>query len=189
VTPDETAGVLAMLTAAFPNVDLEEPTIELWMSALGEVDHRDGQAAAGAVIRTEKFFPAVSTFFDAVAAETHGRRVREAAMRGLPRPTGRPVGQDRFRRAIEEVWDTLAERGTRKHWHGGPDPCPVCGGGPSRDGGRPRSGQIIDLQERLAERRRRRGLREAIPRPPPHCPDASPHGGAARPSCSCSRHR
>lgn len=33
---------------------------------------------------------------------------------------------ERFRRAIEEARDTLAERSTRKHRHGGPNPCPVC---------------------------------------------------------------
>jgi Loader and inhibitor of phage G40P len=152
---NEATAVLAALASAWPNQDLTEPTVEVWRSFLDEIDADDGLAAAREVIGSERYFPPIARFREAANAARQARLNREAATRGLPRHEDQPVGPERWRAAVELARNTLAERNTRKHWHGGPDPCPVCGGGPPPPGGRCRSGEIIDLQQRLAERRRR----------------------------------
>ena len=161
---DEATAVLAALASAWPNQDLSEPTVEVWRSFLDEIDADDGVAAAREVIGSERFFPSIARFREAATAARHARRNHDAATRGLPRRPEQPIGSERWRAVVEEVWNILAERGTRKHWHGGPDPCPACGGGPPPHGGVIRSAKIIDLQQRLAERRRRLGIPEAAQR-------------------------
>jgi hypothetical protein len=49
---------------------------------------------------------------------------------------------------LEQLWQALADSSARNHWHGGPEPCPVCGGTPTVHGPKP-----VDVQARLKELR------------------------------------
>jgi ribosomal protein L37AE/L43A len=87
----------------------------------------------------------------------------KCAVRTRVTPATRPAlhgGQaERFAKAVDAAWAALAERGTKKHRHGGPDPCPVCGGGPPLSNtNEPLGSRVADLHARLAERRRRLGV-------------------------------
>jgi len=169
--PGEAAEVLHFLLAAFPSQELEEQTMRLWIDVLGHVEVADARVAASALIADREFFPSLAALRKYVATAQRARENRDAARRGLPGPS--PARPDRFRESVEGVWDALAERGTRKHWHGGPDPCPVCpplrccpSCGTTHDPSPASHGhkaQVIDLQQRLAERRRRLDVREVIP--------------------------
>lgn len=124
----ESADILAILAAAWPNQEITRETAQLWLGMLAELDPDDAMAGARTVVRNEHWFPSIARFRQATDAARHARRNQEAAARGLPRPGGRIPDEERFQAIIAGLRDNLADRGTRTHWHGGPHPCHVCGG-------------------------------------------------------------
>lgn len=121
----DAAKVLAILGAAWPNQELPDPTVDLWMGLLSDLAYEDGKAAAKTVIKEDTFFPSISRFLQAAQAARHGRENRLAAERGLPSAHRAVPPPERLLKLTRQL---LRERSTKKHWHGGPDPCPVCGG-------------------------------------------------------------
>ncbi len=125
MTPADAANVLGLLTAAWPNQDMPDRTVDLWLGLLSELDLSDAKEAARTVVRQDQWFPSVARFIQAAEAAKHGRQNREAAHRGLGdghRPAAPPA------QLVEATRQLIAEQAGKKHWHGGPDPCPVCGG-------------------------------------------------------------
>jgi len=120
----DVTAVLGVLAAAWPNQTITEQTARVWMDLLADIDSEDAMAAARILIKREHWFPSVAQFRSEAEAQAHGRHNRAAATRGLPGPTT-PVLPERL---VDATREFLAERGTKKHWHGGPEPCPVCGG-------------------------------------------------------------
>lgn len=121
----DVAAVLGILTAAWPNQTLPEQTVAVWMDMLADLDPADAQQAARTLVKTEQWFPSIARFRNEAQAAAHARQNRRAATHGLPghhRPAPPPPALVEAARAL------LDEQSTKKHWHGGPAPCPVCGG-------------------------------------------------------------
>lgn len=125
MTFQDATTVLGLLTAAWPNQDMPAETAELWIGMLSELDVDDAKSSARTVIRNDQWFPSIARFIQVAEAAKHARENRFAAQRGLP-SVGRSVPPPQ--RLIEATRQLLAEQAKKKHWHGGPDPCPVCGG-------------------------------------------------------------
>lgn len=124
----ETLATLAALTAAYPSFELSRPTAESWALALRSVQVDDAQAVVARLIRTKTFFPSIAEFFNEESAARRAREHREAAVRGLPEVSGhRPRGEE-AQGLVRQLKEELDYGGARGHWHGGPDPCPKCGG-------------------------------------------------------------
>lgn len=121
----EAATVFGLLTAAWPDKELPDETIDLWLEMAADVDFADAEPAARQIIREDQWFPSIARFLQVTEARAHGRRNRQADARGLPAtrrsaPPPKPL-LDAARRLLEE-------QKTKQHDHNGPEPCPVCGG-------------------------------------------------------------
>lgn len=122
----EAANVLGVLNAAWPQVELGQQTADLWIGMLERTDVAVAMAAARTVIRHEHWFPSIARFLQAVETEAQHERTRRASTVGLPTAHHRPVAPPPA--LLAAARQLLAEQAGKRHWHGGPEPCPVCGG-------------------------------------------------------------
>lgn len=119
----ETAQTLAYFAAAWPNFGLTEDTVEVWLEAVADVDPAVAVQAREELVKTCEFVPTIARFRKECATVAHWRRERttQPAL-----PTGsKPAWPDEL---VTDLKAMALEAGTRSHWHGGPYPCPVCGG-------------------------------------------------------------
>lgn len=129
MTPHQATQVIAALTAAWPTHDMPDDTMRLWVGLLADVDQGDAMEAARTVVKEDRFFPPISRFLQLAEERCHARRNREATERGLPRQPPQRVSPERMTQILGGLRAQLAaRRGAGGHWHGGPNPCPVCGG-------------------------------------------------------------
>lgn len=129
MTPEQAHQVLRILTAAWPNHDMPDDTIRLWVGTLGEMEHSDAMSAAKSIVNEDRYFPTIARLRQTEAAAKHARRNRESADRGLPTAPQAIARPERVRTTIAQVRATLdVRRGAGGHDHHGPNPCPVCGG-------------------------------------------------------------
>ena len=122
---NETAAVLGILAATWPNQTITEQTAAVCMDFLADIDPADAMHAARTLAKREHWFPSIAQFRNEAEAKAHARRNARAATHGIgvafravPPP---PALMDAARQLLTEM------KG-KKHWHGGPHPCPVCGG-------------------------------------------------------------
>jgi hypothetical protein len=126
---NQAAQVLAAMGAAWPNHDMPEETIRLWLGLMADVNVEDAMPAVKLIVREDRFFPPISRFMQVCEERAHARRNREAAERGLPNAPRPTVSPDRMKQLAHGLREQLdARRGAGKHWHGGPNPCPICSG-------------------------------------------------------------
>lgn len=123
MTDNDTAAVLAYFASAWPNYDLTEPTVRVWQQECADLDPLDAEQAMRQLVRSEQFFPTIAKFRQQVRTLAYDRRHRQVATAigsGAPQPWPSEL--------VASIKATIASNGTRRHWHGGPNPCPVCGG-------------------------------------------------------------
>jgi hypothetical protein len=70
----------------------------------------------------------MAKFHEAIGAARRAREHHEAMTSGLPRSSANAPSPEGFAEAMGGLRHQLRKRGSRKHWHAGPDSCPVCGG-------------------------------------------------------------
>lgn len=129
MTPHEATQVIAGLNAAWPTHEMPEATIRLWVGLLADVDQGDALEAAKTVVKEDRFFPPISRYLQLCEERCHARRNRDADSRGLPPMPSQRVSPERMTQILGGLRAQLAvRRGAGGHWHGGPEPCPVCGG-------------------------------------------------------------
>lgn len=131
--------VLAILSAPH-GFTTEADTMEVWyQAALERCDAELATAVAVRLVECEERFPTPARFNkerstierERWAAEQE--RMRTAAglaeQQGLPAPGLESPAEQRLK-FIREIRGMLAQQQSNltQHWHGGPDPCPVCGG-------------------------------------------------------------
>lgn len=117
----DTAAILALFGAAYPNANVSEPTALVWAENLIGVDPDVGLEAARTLIRTTKWFPSVSEFIEHVGA---AKRAHEPEVKALPEA---PLARSEAKRLLAAARDVVSKsRQGPKHWHAGPDPCPRC---------------------------------------------------------------
>jgi hypothetical protein len=135
VTPDTAEGLVDKLMAAFPRFDWTDETIDLYARCLEPVYVELGDHAVHRAITTLDSVPTVRWLLDTARAE--GRRIgREHTdpQDGDEAFNADPAVAQRVRGLYVEACARIDQRATRvgkgdsAHWHGGPDPCPVCGG-------------------------------------------------------------
>lgn len=129
---EQAARIFNLLVTAWPDKELPDETIDLWIEMIDDLDYADAQAAAKDIVRHDQWFPTVARFRQQCEVHASRRRHKAAADRGLPQG-GFVQPPQALLNATRQM---LAERAKLpKHWHGGPGPCPVCGG-------TPRNGQV-----------------------------------------------
>jgi hypothetical protein len=79
----ETAAVLGMVQASWPQFTLTEPTVVMWAKQLADMDPRDGRLAIEAIIRSDDRPPSISRFRRTAQGFTRRRLDVEARERGL----------------------------------------------------------------------------------------------------------
>lgn len=129
---NEVAAILALMSAAWPAATVNENTARVWGGELTNIHGEDALAATHTLIRTSKFFPSVAEFLDVVRPLT-ARRARADQAADYERKAlaeGGTVSDPEDGRAgvSRHIRSILAAQAGRRHWHGGPNPCPTCGG-------------------------------------------------------------
>lgn len=124
----QAAALLSALATAYPNVEVAATTAQTWAGALRSVRVEDARVAYERLIRTCKFFPSIAEFFNEEHAARRARENREAADRGLPAAMGVAPRPGRLTTLLSQLREELYDSSAKDHWHGGPDPCPKCGG-------------------------------------------------------------
>lgn len=123
----EVAAVLAYFGSAWPSMDISDDTADVWIAELEDIDPSVAGDAMRYVVRTRDFPPSIAAYRAACQEVAHRRqqnRPMAAIESGPPEEVPRELVA-----AIREVIKTQANA---RHWHGGPGPCPVCGGPPPR---------------------------------------------------------
>lgn len=129
----ESAAVLESLIAGYPRMDLEDATLTAWVEAIEDTGADPAQAleTARRWARTHERFPHLAEFLTTITPRTYLRIVDDPDEMRVPPVVARQMGR-LWRQAIDDA-NAKAERarsgrGVVGHWHGGPDPCPMCGG-------------------------------------------------------------
>jgi hypothetical protein len=125
MTPQDTAAILGILSAAWPNQTITAQTAAVWRDMLTDLDPDDAMHAARALIKQEHWFPSIARFRLEADTHAHARRNKEAAARGLSpghHATSPPP------QVMADLRTHLTEQSTKKHDHHGPEPCSKCGG-------------------------------------------------------------
>ena len=73
----EAGGVLALMTAAWPNQKITEQTARVWMDMLANVNPDDGLVTARRLIASEEWFPPITKFLEHSQAVARERCIRE----------------------------------------------------------------------------------------------------------------
>lgn len=124
---NDTAAVLGILSAAWPNQTITAETATVWRDILADIDSADAMHAARTLVKREHWFPSLAQFRSEAEAHAHARRNKRAASHGLP-ASPPPAAADGHRRLVDAARQVLAAQRGQRHWHGGPQPCPICGG-------------------------------------------------------------
>lgn len=125
MTNDEAMSIVGRMASAWPQIELTEPTVEVWREHL--IDKRGPIALE--VIRgleqTVKFFPTLAEFTDAYKIAIRQELEYERNERRALQP-----GPDGPTRDIRDLLQSLSTKlktiGTHNH-HRGAENCPVCG--------------------------------------------------------------
>lgn len=109
-TRPEIEMVLGMLCAAYPNFELQDPTLELWVLEFREVPARHLELAARAHLRTSRYFPSIGEILpDAEAAWAREVEDRQSRVLRLEPPRADPndpavrEARERLRRICDGV--------------------------------------------------------------------------------------
>jgi hypothetical protein len=126
VNKTEAAQVLAVLASPH-NRDVSVETAEVWYrAALSHIDVATGLEVAMSLVESEERFPTPARF------NTERRRIaiRQRELERLPALPPATTTPTDAASLLAETRKMLEDRkaNQRKHWHGGPNPCPVCGG-------------------------------------------------------------
>lgn len=90
-TRTETLAVLGLLCAAYPNFELQDPTLELWVQEFREMPARHLESAARAHLRTSRYFPSIGEILpDAEAAWARETEDRQSRVLRLEPPRADP---------------------------------------------------------------------------------------------------
>lgn len=132
----ESTDVLDALIAGYPRMDLEDTTLSVWVEAIEDsgADAGRSREVARRWPRTHERFPSLAEFLAVITPHVYVEPVDDPdEMRPSPQVARQLAGY--WRNALAAN-DEKAQRigsprgGTNGHWHGGPDPCPMCGGLP-----------------------------------------------------------
>lgn len=120
--------VIRYLCSAYPNQQIADGTVAVWCEHLAGQTVEDAMNAAKRLVRSTRWFPSVAEFLECCRLE---RELREANFVRAELTAPKESAEQRKRvaeRFMAVCRESVASRNKKQHWHGGPDPCPVCGG-------------------------------------------------------------
>lgn len=131
----DAAAVLDELMAGYPWSDMDQLARLNWVEAIEDsgADPGRGKEIARRWSRTHEKFPSLAEFLAVITPHVYIQppddpdelRVSPALAHKLSR-----AWRDALAAVDEKIAQAGAHRGVAGHWHGGPDPCPLCGGQP-----------------------------------------------------------
>lgn len=132
---EQADAILSALTVGYPKATLEDETLVAWADAIedtgGDADRALEIARRWA--RTHEWFPTLAEFLAVITPHTYVQPVDDPDEMRVPPAVARQMGR-LWRQALADVDARIAAnplpRGAAGHWHGGPDPCPLCRGRP-----------------------------------------------------------
>lgn len=110
MTADEARQVLAYMANVWPNTQLDEPQVAVWLETLAPMSPAHARAAARTLKAQSQFFPSHALFLETAAAIRRAQEHADSATRGLPVSSER-VSPDAFRAGLEAARATLPRRG------------------------------------------------------------------------------
>lgn len=132
---NEAVDVVTFIAAPY-NRPVDAALVAAWFHvALAPLEVAEAMDTAVDLLNIETYMPTPASFVEArrAASQVAYREAQDAvpAMRALV-AGGRSSADDEIAAAaisqMRGALATLAQDGPRGHWHGGPDPCRVCGG-------------------------------------------------------------
>lgn len=120
--------MLLYLTSAY-QANVGEGTVAVWAEHLAGQTMQDAMNAARRLVKLNRWFPSVAEFLENCRLE---RELREASFVQAGELEAPKVSAEQRQRVAERFMavcrEAAAGRNRSGHWHGGPEPCPVCGG-------------------------------------------------------------
>ena len=115
---------MAILHSAF-GADVSDLQVRIWYgSCLESIPYELGARVAARIVREDQFMPRPARFNEVRRAEQSGA---EPSLNQLPSPRYEVASPERTAYWQAKCRETMAEGRGKKHWHGGPKPCPECG--------------------------------------------------------------
>lgn len=129
---EEADEILTKLLAGYPRHELDDEALIVWADAIQEsgADPVKALEIARRWPRTNQWLPSLAEFLVVIAPRRYDTPPEDADdVRLGPAAMGRMSSM--WRKALADVDKRIANtghKGAGGHWHGGPDPCPLCGG-------------------------------------------------------------
>lgn len=120
----ESATVLALLSTAWPWLDMAENTARVWQHELASVHPDDGLAAARMLIRTSQHFPSIAEYLDTTKGFARRRQEETDAVGQLEQGPRTDEERANVRRLVATMRGVLSSS-VAQHRHFPPVPCPV----------------------------------------------------------------
>lgn len=133
MTFDEAGDILEALILSYPRHGLTDAAMESWIEAIHDSRAEPDQAllVARRWGRTHEWFPSLAEFLVVVTPRQEVQPVDDPDEWRASPAIARRMARE-WRIALDAAAKKAAEvsggRGVEGHWHGGPKPCPVCGG-------------------------------------------------------------
>lgn len=127
MTGDQMIYVLRMLTTAYPEFHLTEPGAVLWAKHFKDFDFDDANAAADQWIVSSERFPKINQLTELTRTVMRNRRDNESAL-ALSEAPPTPEQRSQIQEMMATTRSLLTNMRKKQHWHGGPNPCEICGG-------------------------------------------------------------
>lgn len=101
----ETARVLALMTAAWPNFNPSDATLELWGSRLANMPSEDAAAVASLLIDEIDWFPSIAQFLSRWRDLIRNRQLTQP----LPELEPPSISEEQARRNLDRLRELLGE--------------------------------------------------------------------------------
>lgn len=108
MNPQETTAVLGVMVAAWPTTEITAETTAVWVNELEKTHPDDALQAARSLIRSQKWFPAISEFLEAVKAPARARIEAENEARSLPSGGRSEADKEHVRKCLAEARAAVA---------------------------------------------------------------------------------
>lgn len=125
MTDDEVVSTIERMTGAWPFMVVTNVQLDVWIETLTDTDPTDGKAALEKAVRTLDQPPSIAWFLAEVRSLIERRTL---GPKDRPELEAAPTDRQGYQRFLAAAREALERNAEKVHWHGGPEPCPVCGG-------------------------------------------------------------
>lgn len=126
ITADEIVTVVEYFGAAWPWAEWSEPTMAVWIDGLADPAlNVDGAVALHVARRCARKWDrpgSMAEFLSEYRTEVERRKPTTRAIEAAP------TDRQGYQRYLAAAREAITRSADNRHWHGGPEPCEVCGG-------------------------------------------------------------